>query len=70
VIAQKGEDRYVRIIGDDEDYEGEIVQTIICQGDAIGAVIVISKDAERLLGEIEMKTAMIAATFLGRQMEG
>ena len=46
-----------------------VVSPIICEGDAIGAVILFSKDAKVKMGEVEQKVAMSAAGFLGRQME-
>ena len=61
--------RYVNITSDDTDYAGQVIQTIICEGDAIGAVIVLSKDDKMRFGETEQKTAIIAANFLGKQME-
>ena len=40
ILARKGEKKFIRILGHgDNEYDGEIVQTIICEGDAIGAVI-------------------------------
>ena len=40
IMARKGEKKYIRITGEvEDDFEGEIVQTIISEGDAIGAVI-------------------------------
>ncbi len=70
IMAQKGEKKYIQITGDEDVYEGQIVQTIICEGDAIGAVIILNKDNKNPLTEIERKAAVIAANFLGRQMEG
>lgn len=71
ILAKKGEKKFIRIIGEgDTEYSGQVVQTIICEGDAIGAVILLAKDSERQIGEAEQKAAIIAASFLGRQMEG
>ena len=71
IMAKKGDKKYIRITGDREDiYEAEIIQTIISEGDAIGAVLVLSKDEKKKLSEIERKAAGIAASFLGKQMEG
>ncbi len=70
IIARKGEKKFIKILGNgDNEYSGQIVQTIICEGDAIGAVILLSKDDSKPIGEIEQKAAVIAANFLGRQME-
>jgi len=70
IMAKKGEKKYIKITGDDDIYEGQIVQTIICEGDAIGAVIILNKDSRNPLTETERKAAVIAANFLGKQMEG
>ena len=47
----------------------QAVSTIICEGDAIGAVILCSRDEKGKLTEAEGKLAAAAAGFLGRQME-
>lgn len=71
ILARKGEKKYIRILSNsDEEYYGEIVQTILCEGDAIGAVIILSRTESEVLGEAEQKAAVIAANFLGKQMEG
>ena len=51
------------------DIDGEVIQPIIAEGDAIGAVVVIAKDPAGRIGDIEKKAAVIAASFLGKQME-
>ena len=38
-------------------------------GDAIGTVILTTKDEKVRMGEMEMKLAASAASFLGRQLE-
>lgn len=62
--------KFVRVI-QDEDGGGcsQVVCPILCEGDAIGAVILMSKDNRRRLGETEQILARCAAGFLGRQME-
>lgn len=42
---------------------------ILCQGDVVGSVILLSKDENKKMGDIEKKLLQAAATFLGRQME-
>ena len=70
-MARRGEKKYIQITDDNNDvYEGQIIQTIISEGDAIGAVIVLAKEGKNSLTETEQKAAIIAANFLGRQMEG
>lgn len=70
VVAQKDEQKFVRITDSDPECEGQVIQTIISEGDAVGAVVVIVRDRGHRIGEIEQKAAVIAATFLGKQMEG
>ena len=47
----------------------EAFSTIICEGDAIGAVIICNKDEKKKMNDTEGKLAAAAASFLGRQME-
>ncbi|MBE5960815.1 MAG: stage V sporulation protein T [Lachnospiraceae bacterium] len=69
-IAVGREDKgFVRITSDDEDIVYEVIAPIISEGDAIGAVMILTKDAKLKLGDAEIKLAATAAAFLGRQME-
>jgi AbrB family transcriptional regulator (stage V sporulation protein T) len=55
-----------------EDIEGitaQVVTPIICEGDAIGAVILMSREPRVKFGDGELRLAATAAGFLGRQME-
>ncbi len=58
-------------ITEGEKYEElpQIVYPISCEGDMIGAVILLGKEGI-LFSDIETKLAGVAATFLGGQMEG
>lgn len=47
----------------------QVVYPIISDGDAIGSVILISKDVNTKMTDIEKKVAQSAASFLGSQME-
>ena len=47
----------------------QIVYPIISNGDTIGTVILMSKDANTKMNEVEKKVAQSAASFLGSQME-
>ena len=70
IMAALGDKKYVAITdSQEEEYEYEIICAIICEGDVIGGVILLSKDAKKKLGELEQKMAACAAGFLGRQME-
>ena len=50
-------------------YNSQIVYPIISDGDAIGSVILLSKDNNTKMNEVEQKVAQSAASFLGSQME-
>ena len=55
-----------------EDVEGvtaQVVAPIICEGDAIGSVIVMSREPRARFSDAELRLAATAAGFLGRQME-
>jgi AbrB family transcriptional regulator (stage V sporulation protein T) len=55
----------------DEDirYYSAIIAPIIASGDAVGAVILTTKDSDVQMGELEKKLAETAAGFLAKQME-
>ena len=53
----------------DKKNNSQIVYPIISNGDAIGTVILMSKDANTKMNEVEKKVAQSAATFLAIQME-
>ncbi|HCW03345.1 MAG TPA: stage V sporulation protein T [Clostridium sp.] len=57
----------------DEEVEGKytaaVISPILAEGDAIGAVIILSKQNGEKFGELEMKLAETASAFLGKQME-
>ena len=71
VQTGKEEKDFVPLV--DEELEGvtaQVIAPIICEGDAIGAVALMSREPRVRFGEMEMKLAVTAAGFLGRQMEG
>ena len=47
----------------------QVVYPIISNGDTIGTVILLSKEANTKMNDVERKLAQSAATFLGSQME-
>ena len=70
LIAAKGEKNFIMIVDDQgNDYEHEAISPIICEGDVIGAVVLLESDAKAKMGEVEQKLILSAAGFLGRQME-
>ena len=70
VFAVKGDRNFIRVCDEVEgDYQHEAVVPIICEGDVIGAVILISGEEKGKMGDVEQKLIQSAAGFLGRQME-
>ena len=70
VVASSGDKNFVRITNeDDTEFLSQVICPIISEGDAIGSVIILSKDSKVKFGEMELKLAGTAASFLGRQME-
>ena len=53
---------------DESKYSGQVIAPILAEGDAIGSVVILSKEG-KALGEVEQKLAETAAAFLGKQME-
>lgn len=52
-----------------DKYSCQIIAPIVTQGDPIGAVIVLSKEPDVTMGEMERKVIETAAAFLSKQME-
>ena len=50
-------------------YNSQVVYPIISNGDTVGTVILMSKDSNIKMNDVEKKVAQSAATFLGSQME-
>lgn len=70
IIASRGERGFVSITDENvEEYAHEAITPIICEGDVIGAVVLIENESKGKMGEVEQKLIMSAAGFLGRQME-
>ena len=70
VIATSDDKKFIIISSEDtEEYKSQIVSPIISEGDAIGSVIIMTKDAKIKFGEMEQKLAQSASSFLGKQME-
>jgi AbrB family transcriptional regulator (stage V sporulation protein T) len=70
ILASKEDKNFIHIVADDDtEYTCQVIWPIISEGDAIGAVIVLTKDPKVKFGDVENKLASTAAYFLGRQME-
>lgn len=54
---------------DGSSYSAQIIVPVISEGEATGAVVIITKQEEVQFGDIELKVAQTAAGFLGKQME-
>ena len=71
ILAGKDDKAFIHLV--DEELEGvtaQVISPIICEGDAIGAVALLSREPRAKFGDMETKLASTAAGFLGRQMEG
>jgi len=69
VVATKGDRNFIEIHSDVDNVHHEAISPIICEGDVIGAVILVETDHKSRMGEVEQKLIQSAAGFLGRQME-
>jgi AbrB family transcriptional regulator, stage V sporulation protein T len=72
MLSLTGENKMINITADEEGapkYTSGVIAPIVSQGDPIGAILLISKEPNVLMGDIEKKLAETAASFLGKQME-
>lgn len=56
-------------LDDNMQYQTQALATIICEGDAIGAVALCSAETPDNVGEVQGKLAQAAAVFLAKQVE-
>ena len=70
IQAGKDDRAYTPVAAEDLDgITAQVVSPIICEGDAIGAVVLMSREPRMKFGDGELRLAATAAGFLGRQME-
>lgn len=73
VMLSRGKDAHMlRVTSDESDgsgYSAQAIVPILAEGDAIGAVMVLSRETDAVLGQPEFKVCETAAYFLGKQME-
>ncbi|NLY48618.1 MAG: stage V sporulation protein T [Clostridiales bacterium] len=70
LIASNDDKNYIKLTNDDDsEFTYQVICPIISEGDAIGSVIILTKDPKVKFGDTEIKLASTAAVFLGRQME-
>lgn len=55
--------------GRERIYNSQVIYPIISDGDVIGSVILLSKEPNQKMGEVEFKVAQSAAGFLGNHLE-
>lgn len=70
ILAGRDQRAFIQLV--DEELEGvtaQVIAPIICEGDAIGSVALMSREPRVKFGDMETKMAATAAGFLGRQME-
>lgn len=71
IVAAREEKQFVQIASEEvEGVTAQVITPIICEGDAIGAVVLLGREPRLKFGEMEVKLVSTAAGFLGRQMEG
>ena len=71
LVINKGQCEMQGIIDgeDPEKYTAEVIVPILCAGDAIGAVVMVSREPGDMVGDTELKVCETAANFMGKQME-
>ena len=71
ITAVKEDKNFITVVSEEpEGTTAQVVVPIICEGDAIGAVVILGREPRTRFGDTEVKLAATAAGFLGRQMEG
>lgn len=72
IYFTEGKEKTIAIYDDEElegKYSSQVVSPIVAEGDAIGAVIIVSRDEGKKFGDVETKLAETASSFIGKQME-
>ena len=69
IITEEGKTIPLHNDEDPGEYTSQVIAPIITEGDAIGAVLIVSKELGEKFGDLELKLAETAAAFLGNQME-
>lgn len=67
-----GDNKPLKITYEDpnlDKYTAQVIAPIIMQGDPIGSVILVSKESNAIMGDLEIKLTETAAGFLSKQME-
>ena len=68
-IGKNGKERVPLVSGEEDSFCEKLIQPILCNGDVIGSVILLTRNEKTALGDTERALVRTAASFLGRQME-
>lgn len=68
-ISTAGENSVLKDMENENAVTGQVIAPIISEGDPIGVVILMSKDPNTKMGDLETKLVETAAGFLAKQME-
>jgi AbrB family transcriptional regulator (stage V sporulation protein T) len=66
---QNNAGEYEIIRDNEEEYSSYVIAPIIAGGDPIGSVIMLTKNDQAKMGDLEVKLVETAAGFLAKQME-
>ena len=70
ILASREDRAFIKLAEEmPEECEQEAICPILCEGDVIGAVALLTTENKERMGEVEKKLVQSAAGFLGRQME-
>lgn len=69
ILATRTERKFIPIVQGEEEFQAQVISPIICEGDAIGSVIITTREPKCKFGDAEQKLTHSAAGFLGRQLE-
>ncbi|MBQ4061585.1 MAG: stage V sporulation protein T [Christensenellaceae bacterium] len=69
LIKNSSEMHFCRITTGEETFSSQIIVPIIADGDALGAVVLLSKDEKTRFSDAELKAVSTVAYFMGKQME-
>ncbi|MDD3243970.1 MAG: stage V sporulation protein T [Eubacteriales bacterium] len=70
--ADTREGKLLPVLSEDEDgmeYTAQTVVPIICEGEPIGVVMLLSRELGAQMGDLEAKVCKTVANFIGKQME-
>ena len=71
IHVNDGEGKTISMIASEEDavYVSQVIVPILSEGEVIGAVALVDREAGSMMGDAELKVAQTAANYIGRQME-